>query len=205
MQQGLKQRLIGAAVLLGLAALVMPVLFDDAGVPEQTEILIPPRPETWSGPAISEAEEQTLTRVPEGPGGEPPGVAATEPGKTAAPEPPKKAGVPIGSIQEKSEPKRDKVAAPRDAPPPTKSGEERVGVSAWAVQLGSFSSEANAESLATRLRKNGFNAFVEKIYVGGGTVFRVRVGPELDRDKAKQVLARLKDQTSLEGILVRHP
>ncbi|MGH8581497.1 MAG: SPOR domain-containing protein [Gammaproteobacteria bacterium] len=203
MHQGLKQRLIGAAVLLGLAALVMPVLFDNPAVPEQTEILIPPRPEPWPGPAISDAEEQTLTRAPEGPAGEAPEVAASEQGKTAAPEPP--ASVPIAPIQEKPVPKRENVETPRDPPPATKSGKERVGVSAWAVQLGSFSSEANAESLATKLRKNGFNAFVEKIYVGGGTVFRVRVGPELDQDKAKQVLARLKDQTSLDGILVRHP
>ena len=38
-----------------------------------------------------------------------------------------------------------------------------------------------------------------------GTVFRVRVGPELNEAKAKQLQARLEKEISLKGILVRYP
>jgi DedD protein len=62
----------------------------------------------------------------------------------------------------------------------------------WAVQLGSFSNQANAERLAADLRKQGYAAFLSQLKTSGGSLQRVRVGPQKDRDSAEAVAAKLK-------------
>ena len=74
-----------------------------------------------------------------------------------------------------------------------------VGVTAWVVQLGSFSSEENAEALNQKLRKAGFKAFVEPLKQNTGTVYRVRIGPELKRSDADAINDRLKKNMPLDS------
>jgi DedD protein len=86
-------------------------------------------------------------------------------------------------------------SAPEATPPPAVPAEPaRIGGSAWAVQLGSFSSAANAASLRDRLRTRGYPAFVETVQVGQGRSSRVYVGPERDRSRAEQYLQRLQKE-----------
>ncbi|MEM6998400.1 MAG: SPOR domain-containing protein, partial [Pseudomonadota bacterium] len=56
--------------------------------------------------------------------------------------------------------------------------DKQVGLTAWVVQLGSFESKVNADKLNLSLRKSGFPAFVEPLTKNGETSYRVRVGPE---------------------------
>jgi DedD protein len=67
-----------------------------------------------------------------------------------------------------------------------------TGKETWGVQLGSFSSAANAERLAKTLRGKGYRAFVSPIGTGTHVLHRVRVGPEPTRDAAEGLIARLK-------------
>ncbi len=83
--------------------------------------------------------------------------------------------------------------------------EKAVGLSAWVVQLGSFSSKVNADKLNLNLRKSGFPAFVEPIKQDGKTAYRVRVGPELLRADADKLLVQIKKKMDLEGIVLRYP
>ncbi|MDQ3775430.1 MAG: SPOR domain-containing protein, partial [Pseudomonadota bacterium] len=80
----------------------------------------------------------------------------------------------------------------------------RVGTT-WAIQLGSFSSKANAKKLRDRLQKLGFQPFVERITVKTRSVFRVRVGPERVRHQAEALRAKIRKQANLDGVLVRYP
>ncbi|MGH8571562.1 MAG: SPOR domain-containing protein, partial [Gammaproteobacteria bacterium] len=91
------------------------------------------------------------------------------------------------------------TARPRKDPPAGSSG------TTWAIQLGSFTSEANAKKLRHRLQKLGFQPFVERITVKTQSVFRVRVGPERERQKAEALRAKIRKQANLDGILVRYP
>jgi DedD protein len=63
---------------------------------------------------------------------------------------------------------------------------------AWAVQLGSFASRANADNLSRQLRAQGFAVYVLPGGSGGSARYRVRVGPLADRGSAEQTAARLK-------------
>ncbi len=79
-----------------------------------------------------------------------------------------------------------------------------TGQALWAVQLGSFSSQENAERLAGDLRKQGFAAFLSRVQDGGRQLHRVRVGPQGSRDEAEKVAARLA-AAGHDGQVVSHP
>lgn len=75
-------------------------------------------------------------------------------------------------------------------------------LSGWAVQVGSFSERDNAMLLLDKLRSSGFAAFQERGASAGEPVFRVKVGPELNRERAEALQVRLRDQQNLPGIVV---
>ena len=74
----------------------------------------------------------------------------------------------------------------------------------WAVQLGSFSNKDNAERLADKLRRQGYAAFVSQVATANGTMHRVRIGPQKDRENAATMAARLA-KAGHEGRPVPHP
>ncbi len=61
----------------------------------------------------------------------------------------------------------------------------------WAIQLGSFSSEARALSLRDELRAQGYEAFVSSIKSNGRVMIRVAVGPYLDGAEAEKIRRKL--------------
>lgn len=61
----------------------------------------------------------------------------------------------------------------------------------WWVQLGSFSSQDNAQRLARELRSKGFTVQVSQVTSGGAQLHRVRAGPEADRAAATALRERL--------------
>jgi DedD protein len=63
---------------------------------------------------------------------------------------------------------------------------------AWAVQLGSFASHANADKLVHQLKAQGFSVYVVSGGSGPHLRYRVRIGPMADRGAATQALAKLK-------------
>lgn len=94
------------------------------------------------------------------------------------------------SVQELAEPA---AAAGRSAP-----------VAGFAVQVGVFSREDNANALRERLRGAGFSAWVERVS-GENTAWRVRVGPEADRAAAERLRRALNERMQLQGMIVTHP
>ena len=75
----------------------------------------------------------------------------------------------------------------------------------WAVQVGSFAKKENALGLKDKLRKKKIHAFVERIMNNNKAVYRVRVGPEISLSKAKNLKSKLKKEFKLNGIVVKHP
>lgn len=182
----LKYRLVGAAVLIALAVIFLPILFDGSGTAYRKTGEIPAPPAMPPMPEIRVPEptpeqaavlEQPLPVVVEE------GVAAETPDDMAARD--------IGFD-----------AGPQKAPEPARvSPEEPLG--AWVVQVASFSDKDNAVGLRDRLRKMGLEAYVEKASPDT-TVYRVLVGPYLRKSEARQVLSRIGADLQLTGILKRH-
>ena len=61
----------------------------------------------------------------------------------------------------------------------------------WAVQVGSFSSRANAERLSDWCREQGYGVRVVTAQDGGRTLHRVRVGPYASSEDARSAIAEL--------------
>jgi DedD protein len=72
----------------------------------------------------------------------------------------------------------------------------------WVVQLGSFSDATNAERLVQKIRNAGLNAYQEKVTSGAVSIFRVRVGPFLEREEALRTSQQLSEQYSVDGVVM---
>ena len=68
----------------------------------------------------------------------------------------------------------------------------------WVVQVGSFGNSKSAEDLVAKLRLSGLSAFSEKVTSATGTVYKVRIGPELDRGKATELARKVKAEHQLD-------
>lgn len=178
MDQGLKQRLVGASVLIGLGVLVIPWLLDGSGM----EVATTERKELPTPEARDSEPESQQNIVVE------PRQAAEKPESVspAKQTPPKKA-----ATANTSKPKiRPAAASDPDA--------------GWVAQVGSFSSEENANRLTASLKKEGYPAFVMRHSTGSGAMYRVRVGPERARDTAEELARRLAKDGHASKV-VSHP
>lgn len=73
----------------------------------------------------------------------------------------------------------------------------------WAIQLGSFSEVANANNLVDDLKSKGFKAFTESDR-NNKSRHRVLIGPEVDRETADAIVAKLYQQHHMKSIVVRY-
>ena len=67
--------------------------------------------------------------------------------------------------------------------------------------MGSFTSAKSAEALVAELRLAGFPAFSEKESSASETVYKVRIGPEIDREKATELARKVKADHNLDGFV----
>jgi len=180
-EEGLKKRLLGAAVLASLAVIFVPMLIEEPGVsePEIREIPAPPPREDFASSMLREEVVRP----------EPVRVDIPAP-ESSDPDPPPQAVTP----------------AEQPSPPPKPEVTPKVGLSAWVVQVGSFSNLENAENLIATLRKAGFQApDPERIELRGETRYRVRVGPMVQKEKAEQLLPKINQVSGTQGLVVRYP
>jgi DedD protein len=203
----LKQRLVGAVVLVSLAVIFIPLILDgrDPSVNYITKSNIPPKPER---DFVSRVIPLKPSPVPQ-PEVVNPGVAA-EPkvaAKLEKDQQPVEAVPPAGKTTKEVADTTPTVVEPEpqvEAKPKTVA-KPKTGLSAWAVQVGSFDSKQNAYALRDKLRKQGFSAFVDTLYNKDTPTFRVRVGPEIKREQAEDVQAKLDKLLKTRTIVVKHP
>jgi DedD protein len=197
MDQGLKERLVGAAVLVAIGVWLIPWVLDgpesplDTGanslqlpaaeepMPMRTQTLrLGDDPEPEAEPAA--APEPAVVAVP------PPAVSAPE--APAVAEPPAQTSAPVAAAREAA----PRPAAPAPAAtPPKPAAPPAAAKGDWVVQLGSFGEEANARRLAQRVDGFGHKAVVSSIRSNGRTLYRVRVGPMATRGAADAAASAL--------------
>jgi len=231
MDSQLKQRLVGVAVLVSLAILVVPVLLDGGYRPASTarrdiapmpadsfEETVPPLAQgvqealdaglDAAPEALGEAAGESAAALDTPPDLEPPaftteGSAADTPvPKEVAPEPappaaPTAAPAPAPSTTPKAV---APASTPKVTAPPAAPKAEQ-----WTVQLGSFASRANAESLLGRVKATGVGGFILPLTEGGKTSYRVRAGPVGGRASADRLRQDLERTQAIRGMLVRYP
>ena len=200
----LKQRIVGAIVLVSLAVIFIPMILTggDTAIQRISGTTIPEKPETEFVsriiPLDKQAPEPASLNIhidksqPSSPPGGDSKIAASAP-----PEPENTATTTLTTAKSDAEPARPARKTLPTAP--------KV-VDAWVAQLGSFSSKKNAYALRDKLRGKGFpTAFVDSVHQKDKTTYRVRIGPEVKKDRASDILARAEKISKTKGFVTRYP
>ena len=89
--------------------------------------------------------------------------------------------------------------SPKTVPP---SADEKI-THTWMLQLASFKEKPNALKLRDKIRKRGFVAHIDGQHGSNGSIWRVRVGPELRKSKILEIQRILEDEFALKSLIVR--
>jgi len=207
MERALKERIIGAAVLVLFVVLVVPIFLDGPPTENDTvseRVLLPGQEAQKTQTVVldrnrTEPVPVANSRTPVAEPDQDPKPATPKPQKETVQE--EKAPL---VVEKKSEP-APKIAEPKPAPKTEVQKTPAASTTGmWAVQLGSFSSKENADKLAANLRKQGYAAFLSQLATSSGQLHRVRIGPQKDRQSAEAMASRLM-KVGHEGQVVPHP
>ena len=192
MNQGTKQRIVGTVVLLTLAFIFLPIVFDGQGsyepamtsrIPDSPQVSILPEPVQSRPIIIAETEREAELASPasnDAAGAEVP--IAVE----AAPE---SVGVTTSEpVFSREVPQLDRAGLPQ----------------AWVVQLASFADVENARNLLARLQSAGYKAYIRSVVGDQGGRSRVLVGPWVVRARADETQTELQAQFQLAGMVVAY-
>lgn len=211
-ERQVKERLIGAAVLVAIAVILIPELLSGPSTQHKPPVATSPRNEQgiktyqfdlnqprpsgqFTSPTAAPPPEQTTPQpepekqpeaqsAPEETAATPP-AAATVPGREVAP-PAAESPRPTPQLE------KPPAASPPPTPAPRPSAASTPG---WAVQLGSFADAERANHLADRLRAAGHNAYLVPLRrADGKTLQRVRIGPYGERAQAEAALKRVASE-----------
>lgn len=168
-----RDRVMGGVFLAALAIIVLPMLFDGAGV------------ESPAPPALPQAAPEGVGPVP-----------AMDPANLANAEALRKRIDNEGFDQSTSTKVGDPVVAPADRrlsttlPP------------AWGVQLGSFADRTKAVALRDQLRRDGYQSVLTEVKGLTGVSTRVAIGPMVNRDDATKLERELEKRYGMDVIVV---
>ena len=204
----LKQRLVGALILVALGVVFWPIIFVEPGersAMEQRRIPPPPVVDTtpieppgqadlraspeWE-PDVTEAEEDTVveewTELPDSQ--EAPTQEST-PAVVAAAE----------AVPAQQEQSRTRTEAPE------KPVLDSKGVPvAWILQVASVSSSAKADELRDRLLAIQEKAYVKQLKRGDKVLYRVYIGPNFERAQLEKIQGGIDTRFGVKSMIVRY-
>ncbi|HET6633205.1 MAG TPA: SPOR domain-containing protein [Rhodanobacteraceae bacterium] len=201
----MKQRLLGAAVLIALAVIFLPMFF--SGAPPQSQdqsisLAIPAAPDSdlqtrtfdvspaAGGSASAAPADRIVTRVI-------PDRAPPPPQPTHASAPSAAPGA-EAPVQPGNAPSAGPDTSAAESLPPAAPG--RGADQRFAVSVGVFTDASGARRRESKARSVGYPVFTEQLQVDGKPATGVRLGPF--RGRAAAEAARLKAQAALPGV---HP
>lgn len=202
----LKQRLVGAFVILSLAVIFLPMLFDkphreSGAVVEQ----VPPKP----------MRETVVISRPTKPDYEKRAVASKEALESESKLPK------LVAVQSEAEvlsdaagdsksapkiviaPKLEKEAVEaelREAKSAARIVDTKIYTNVWMVQLGTFSKQENAYALRDRLRAMGINGHTKPLK--SGSITRVFAGPYVTKKEALRIKRKLDAEFKVDSLVV---
>lgn len=203
MNQGTKQRIVGTVVLLALALIFLPIVFDGEGsyqtplasrIPEPPMITLLPEPAP-NRPVILNNSEPVSPAT---------SAAVAETAPAPAPEaqitPTPDADSGATAVDQAVAIVESEAVFTREVPSLDANGLPQ----GWSVRLGSFSEAANASALMTRLQAAGYRAYTRRLGSAGAELTAVYVGPWIERERVEDYKKQLQDEFQLSGLVVRY-
>lgn len=198
MDMRLKERLIGATVLVLAAVLFIPMVLDGPDMDRRVSRSVPlPAPEDdaerrtvridlaaagdaaaeSTRPMVASREPAAIDLVP----AQERDAAEAAPGNVPTDDAPPETSPPASAASDPAPPASEPAGGTADAP--------------WTVQAGSFTRKDNAETLAAELRALGFPAYVSRFDDADRVHFRVRIGGYPSRDAAQEMADEIRAKT----------
>jgi len=195
---GLKQRVVGAFVILSLGIIFLPMIFNEPHV-DNAQIIekIPPKPsfktviieaperpgfdKLYVDPSDSKVKKQPATEVIQG-------------------------KLPTDQKMPSSSSKRQTVVAVKSSKKVNKTSPKvshlPIFKNVWMVQLGTFANQNNAFRLRDKLRREGFDGHTKNVKLNGKPVVRVFTGPFANKSEAKRIKSRLDVKFKVKSQLI---
>jgi DedD protein len=235
MREGAKKRLAGSVAIVALAAIFVPMLFEEKTIAPPVVVNTPPTepqfntslddilindtPPEINNPIIedqyadnnSSVETDTRTRTAPNAadfnsGGVVPELNVTPQRSRATLSPATDYDVPKPPpVRTTNKPKQIKPSPEPEEFIATPKPKQADKKGSWVIQVASLGNEQTAADLKNKLRKAGFAAFIEKAEVRGKQYYRVRVGPNKSRASAERAASKLRNQQKLETFIQRQP
>ncbi|MBP8184409.1 MAG: SPOR domain-containing protein [Pseudomonas sp.] len=194
LDSGLKQRIVGALVLLALMVIFIPMLLSRQDDLQRVVVDAPTMP---PAPAMPQVELEPVSvpqaqLLPEEPVPMTDTELAAATPALVAPAKPLKPAAAV-TAEALAKPPVAEVLAPA-----SRLDANSLPIS-WSIQLASLSSRSGADNLQKSLRTAGYNAYVRNVE----GMNRVFVGPVIDRAEADRLRDQLTRQQKLNGFVVR--
>jgi len=187
LDKGLRQRIVGALVLVALAVIFLPMLFSREDELQRVVVDAPAMPQPSAMPSV-ELDPVSVPQVQDYP-------------QEPVPGPGLEAEAPV--VESPAVAVADPVTKPVTAAPVVPAPVSRLDANnlpvSWSVQLASLSNRASAESLQQTLRGKGYNAYIRNV----DGMNRVFVGPVIERAEADRLRDQLTRLQKLNGFVVR--
>jgi len=212
MNDVLKQRLVGALILLALGVVFWPIIFVEPGEKAGGEELrIPPRPQVDTTPVEppDTAGLRTSPKIDKTPEPEPAPEENDRPMLTLG------LGAPpsTGLSDDAPEPVQEDTKAPEPAAPerktrsepPVKPALDDDGIPiSWILRVASVSSPERADQLRKELLDMGHKAYVKKVKSGDRTLYRVYVGPKVEKVKLERIQGDIDARFGVSTLITRY-
>jgi DedD protein len=196
---GLKQRLVGAFVILTLAIIFLPMIFDKPHVIGNSKIVpVPPRPDMQTV-VVKKAEKPEFKMLEVD--------AADNKVKSIQQIKSKPAAVPAQSVNENKaaveiNASKPKVAKASSATLGSQVSHLPMFKNVWMVQLGTFGDSANAYRLRDKLRKDGYDSHTKPVTIKGKKSVRVFSGPFVNKREAERTKKKLDEKYRVNSLVL---
>ena len=213
----LKQRLIGALILVALGVVFWPIIFvepgDQAG-PTPAPIPAPPRVDTTpiAAPDASSIRTTERSEAQREADAEEAAAVAAMPVDEGAADDAEETAAPVASEQDSQpEPVDEIVAVPVPEPErprteaPAKPEIDAEGVPvAWILQVASVSTREKAHALRDTLLAADHKAYVKQIRSGDRTLYRVYIGPKFEKAQLERIKPSIDSAHGVSSLIVRY-
>lgn len=192
MNDGLKQRIIGALVLVVIAVIFLPMVFnfDTERVIDRTS-QIPPRPQI-EPVTVDEPDRPADIDYPN----ELDKAYQFDQSRTEA----EVAAKEQQAVSVDAEKPRDEQPAKPNEPEPPQLNEQNLP-EGWVVQVGSFKEREKARQLVEKLLADGYKAYQKEAQ--RQSYFRVYVGPNIDKGTALKHQQEIDRKYSVKSLLLK--
>jgi DedD protein len=207
----LKQRLVGALILLALGVVFWPIIFVGPGAEKTAEQQVSPPPREVSTAEVVDSDQTGIGHSTVSAVDAPVATGEAEAVVNAASDtaPPSPAPEPTGRPDSPSNTVPADTAelqteeAPEPQPSPQTPNQDAEPM-AWTLQVATVSSAETAENLRRQLLEMNQKAYVTTVHSGGKSLYRVSIGPQPDRAELDKLKAGVNARFGVTSIVVRH-